>query len=296
MSFIIHERDQDDNDIERYTKRVKLDKDDETSESDASKDHILPPSHALLGIPFPAAKEGQPLNFREPDVGISEYIGSGGARIEGIIKQRSVSSTSWKVVEACIDISGCRFTDFLVFEVDLDGKVIHLKSLGSPDSSNKDDVDTFSSIRAEQDVVMGSVRSGVELAASAETELKDELTEPSNLALPPQPTPDEPWPEHFSASLAPFLNEAQISQVKKVYLEGREPPRVSDAGWAGRNAKLANKESSTEAAELTDTVEDNRKERGGRARGSQQGGKIDERKVISDVCSVQIYVITKNDC
>jgi len=99
MSFIIHERDQDDNDIERYTKRVKLDQDDDTSESDASEDHILPPSHALLKIPLPVVKEGQPLNFREPDVGISEYIGSGGARIEGIIKQRSVSSTSWKLLK-----------------------------------------------------------------------------------------------------------------------------------------------------------------------------------------------------
>jgi tRNA pseudouridine13 synthase len=129
------------------------------------------------------------------------------------------------------------------------------------------------------------------LVASAET---DELTEPSELALPAQPTPDEPWPEHFSTSLASFLNEAQISQIKKMYLEGREIPRVSDSGWAGRNAKLANKEGSTD--ELANTVEDNRNERGGRARGSHQGGKIDERKVISDVRSVQIYVITKKDC
>jgi tRNA pseudouridine13 synthase len=163
-----------------------------------------------------------------------------------------------------------------------------LKSLGSPDLSNKDDVDTSSSIRVEQEAVMGTVQSGVGLVANTETELKDGLTEPSELALPPQPTPDEPWPEHFSASLAPFLNEEQISQVKEMYLEGRELPRVSDSGWAGRNAQLANKERSTEAAKLTDTVEDNRNERGGRTRGSPQGGKIDGRKVISEVRSVQI--------
>ena len=30
-----------------------------------------------------------------------------------------------------------RFTDFLVFEVDQDSKVIHLKSLAMPDSSSK---------------------------------------------------------------------------------------------------------------------------------------------------------------
>ncbi len=101
MSFLIHERDQDDNDVERYTKRVKSDKDEDRSGSSSTptKDHILPPSHALLGIPLPAVKEGQPLNFREPDVGISEYIGNGGAKIEGIIKQRLASSTSWKLLK-----------------------------------------------------------------------------------------------------------------------------------------------------------------------------------------------------
>ena len=162
-----------------------------------------------------------------------------------------------------------------------------MKSLGSPDSSNKD-VDTSSSVRVEQDVAMGTVRSGVELVPNTETELEDGLTGPSELALPPQPTSNEPWPEHFSASLAPFLNEALISQVKNMYLEGRDLPRVSDSGWAGRNAKLVNKERSTESAELANTVEDNRNERGGRARGSLQGGKIDGRKVISEVRSVQI--------
>lgn len=98
MSSTIHEREQDDNDIERYSKRVKLDDDGRSSPENPSStsigDHILPPSHNLLGIPLPAAKEGQPLNFREPDVGISEYIGHGEAKIEGIIKQRSVDS--WK--------------------------------------------------------------------------------------------------------------------------------------------------------------------------------------------------------
>ena len=53
-------------------------------------EHVLPPSHALLGIPLPVAKEGQPLNFLEANVGISEYIGRGDAKVEGIIKQRSL--------------------------------------------------------------------------------------------------------------------------------------------------------------------------------------------------------------
>ena len=93
-SLVIHEREQDEADLERYAKRVKLDDTAENS-SDAHNDarsqpSILPPSHALLGIPMPVAQEGRPLNFLEADVGISEYIGRGEAKIEGIIKQRSL--------------------------------------------------------------------------------------------------------------------------------------------------------------------------------------------------------------
>jgi tRNA pseudouridine13 synthase len=90
-SLVIHEREQDDADIERYSKRAKLDDEAAREESPAnSVEHVLPPSHALLGIPLPIAKEGQPLNFLEADVGISEYVGRGEAKVEGIIKQRSV--------------------------------------------------------------------------------------------------------------------------------------------------------------------------------------------------------------
>ena len=93
FSPVIHEREQDDADLERYTKRSKTDF--ETKEEQAATihnghneqvEHILPPSHALLGIPLPVAKEA--LNILEKDVGISEYIGRGEAKVEGIIKQR----------------------------------------------------------------------------------------------------------------------------------------------------------------------------------------------------------------
>jgi tRNA pseudouridine13 synthase len=90
MSLVIHEREQDDADIERYTKRSKIDTDTQEAE------HILPPSHALLGIPLPLAQEGSALNILERDVGISEYIGRGEAKVEGIIKQRSGCSHSLK--------------------------------------------------------------------------------------------------------------------------------------------------------------------------------------------------------
>lgn len=95
-SFVIHEREQDDADVERYYKRAKIDEEGSLEESaveftlNTTAEHVLPPSHALLGIPLPVAKEGQPLNFLEANVGISEYIGRGEAKVEGIIKQRSL--------------------------------------------------------------------------------------------------------------------------------------------------------------------------------------------------------------
>jgi tRNA pseudouridine13 synthase len=88
-SHLVHEREQDDADIERYSKRCKADNDVQesisTSSSTQTTEHILPPSHALLGIPLP---DTSPLNLLEADVGISEYIGREEAKIEGIIKQR----------------------------------------------------------------------------------------------------------------------------------------------------------------------------------------------------------------
>jgi tRNA pseudouridine13 synthase len=92
MSVVVHEREQDDGDIERYTKRAKLDdKATPAVSTESILPHMLPPSHSLLGLPLPVIEEGQPLNFHEPDVGISEYIGRGDAKIEGIIKQRLTS-------------------------------------------------------------------------------------------------------------------------------------------------------------------------------------------------------------
>lgn len=95
-ALVIHEREQDDADVERYSKRSKLDVSDQDSmdvDNNAAiikpdTDHILPPSHALLGIPLPVAKEGAAMNFLESNVGISEYVGHGTSKVEGIIKQR----------------------------------------------------------------------------------------------------------------------------------------------------------------------------------------------------------------
>jgi tRNA pseudouridine13 synthase len=93
-SLTVREREQDDGDVERYSKRSRVDGPDISAgktpqTSDPPSEHVLPPSHALLGIPLPVQQDDAPMNFLETDVGISEYIGRGVPKIEGIIKQRS---------------------------------------------------------------------------------------------------------------------------------------------------------------------------------------------------------------
>ncbi|KAF8974462.1 pseudouridine synthase [Flammula alnicola] len=296
-SLVIHEREQDDADIERYSKRTKLDTDvQETSEdskvalTSSTAEHILPPSHALLGIPLPVAKAGSPMNFLEADVGISEYIGRGEAKVEGIIKQR--------------------FTDFLVFEVDQDSKVIHLKTLGKPESKKDKDKeqpdtpDSPSTMAQSGDVIMAGEEVGTASAPVVVEKFTEGSTEdiniPSKVADAPAAaelkaaTKEEPWPEHFDTALAPFLDSDNLLQLKKIYLEGPEPPRVSDNGWAGRVSSSASGEevSVAEDNEPADKVEekggrDNRRGRGGKrgARGGRGGGRgggrEDTRKVVS---------------
>lgn len=77
---LIHALEHDDN-IAPSPKRIKLD-------LSLQPESVLPPSHSLLGIPLPAAPPGQPINFTEANVGISEYVAKDAPKVEAIIKQR----------------------------------------------------------------------------------------------------------------------------------------------------------------------------------------------------------------
>jgi tRNA pseudouridine13 synthase len=82
-STLIHALEHDDDITAPSPKRIKLD-------SSLQTESVLPPSHSLLGIPLPVAPSGQPINFTEADVGISEYVARGIPKVEAIIKQRYV--------------------------------------------------------------------------------------------------------------------------------------------------------------------------------------------------------------
>jgi tRNA pseudouridine13 synthase len=303
---LAHEREQDDADIERYSKRPKVGGDVQepsgdgtpTSSSAQTTEHILPPSHALLGIAKPVAEEGSPLKFLEADVGISEYIGRGEAKIEGIIKQRSALSLP-SVARLHIN-RDARFTDFLVYEIDQDGKVLHLESLGKPESSKKGkEPKSTSPLNNSEDVVMSVLPDEGSTTAVLDKE-KAEGFSTSNLASTEAKTPnsenklsskEDPWPEHFDVSLSAFLDGDKITELKRIYLEGPEPPRVSDNGWAGRVAGSKGEDVPDELVEIPDAQigMDNRRGRGGKrgGRGAGRGGRADRRedarKVLSEV-------------
>lgn len=111
------------------------------------------------------------------------------------------------------------------------------------------------------------------------------------------PEPTEPWPDRFNKALKPFLSPDGIEQIQKMFLEGPKPPRVSDSGWGGRQAKMSEAGSSGvfNAAPELQKEETWRKDgrgrggrntRGGRGVGSGGGGGRlleDSRKVLSNV-------------
>ena len=194
----------------------------------------------------------------------------------------------------------------MVYEVDFDGRVIHLKSLEKPESAKKDVLETTtpavsSSTVPDEDIKMDGTGDKTEhLVESTEKEDLATTSAPDQKAESPKISAnDGSWHEHFNIALSSFLSEEAILQVKDMYLEGREPPRVSDAGWAGRSAPFVGDrdgEAVSEAvSEATVIVPDKREgnDRGGRGKRGGRGGRgcggrggssrVDHRKVLSNV-------------
>lgn len=188
------------------------------------------------------------------------------------------------------------YTDFLVYEVDLDGKVVNVKSLARSSSDLKrlkdtEDIDSAKSERAsptppDKLTTIVSTESG-DVINDETTKLPDEVI--------PEPHPDDDadsWQDRFDSKLTEYLSDSVILQLKELYLEGPEPPFVSDAGWEGRKAKH-----DAEAMEIDESSSQGRgrggksKRGGGRGRGRGGKGIVDNRKVVTDVCSLELETI-----
>jgi tRNA pseudouridine13 synthase len=173
-----------------------------------------------------------------------------------------------------------RFTDFLVFEVDLDGKSIHLKSIGKPASLGNDD---------------GTVPVGLEQEGAMD--ILPDSTPGKDASAPPNDdhSSQKPnvlvWQDYFAADLAPFLNPECIQQLKDLYLQGRNPPRVSDSGWAGCKARSSDDQKGVaQSAEQTTTleVEQSHKQWGG---SNKTAERADDRKVVSEVLVFESLIL-----
>ena len=196
----------------------------------------------------------------------------------------------------------------------MDYNVIHIKSLDIPVSSPKKDKDEATS--AVTPVVETALMEGIEDHGDVPSILTDEPTEATPV-IPVESSAEtgkskqkqsehkEPWPDRFTAALTPFLSEEAVEQVKIMFLEGSEPPRVSDNGWGGRPARPSDADTA-EASNVPEPTQEilgeykgrrgkDRNNRGGRGgRGGRAGGRReDTRKVLSDVrLSCHVYYCT----
>jgi tRNA pseudouridine13 synthase len=266
--------------------------------TDAPKEAILPPSHSLLGTSPPMQDEsGAIIRLKESDVGISEYIAKNVPKINGIIKQRY----ALKLIPKDVPLTVRRFTDFLVYEVDQDSNVVHIKSLGipaPPEKKAKNVEEPASEVNADAPSGEPTVKEGTEAETSPEA-LDRAPGESSK-----QASSTEPWPNSFTTRLSPFLSTEKIEEVKKMFLEGPEPPFVSDTGWSGRQATKANESGGSGSTNVEENVETRKESEGKRGsskrgrdrsgRGGRGGGRSvreDRRRVTSEVRALIAHII-----
>ena len=179
-------------------------------------------------------------------------------------------------------------------EVDLDGNVIHVQSLEMPSSEGKKKANLEGAETKEE---APTVQETPKESVTATDVAIDTSTGKSEVVMDAAPSEEEPWPEHFNASLMLYLSKEQVEELKKIFLEGPEPPFVSDSGWSGRQAKTtqSTEDNLSEAPASVEPPPTDR-ERGtkgkrGRDRGGRRGGRggwggttrEDHRRVISNV-------------
>ena len=191
----------------------------------------------------------------------------------------------------------------MVYEVDQDSSVVHIKTIGMPEPPAKKSKEAEGrSIEVDGDVPPHTAtESGTDpLAETHDVAQRDSAEQAS------PHVPGVPWPDSFTTRLAPFLSAAQIEDVKKMFLEGHNAPFVSDAGWSGRLASKTNDSSTSDSGAVGEEADTNTREkdeavrgggrrvRGGRGGRGSRGGRggrpvvEDHRKVISDVRPVSI--------
>jgi tRNA pseudouridine13 synthase len=214
---------------------------------------------------------------------------------------------SFLITEKIISRAFHRFTDFLVYEVDLEGHVAHIESLAMPESPTVKDKSVLSTSLdpaslegsfAQSIATEGIARDSVD-AVTARMGVHLEQF-PEGLASSEEKWENakvqESWTEHFNTVLAPFLSPDVVAELKALFLEGPEPPRINDAGWSGRQANITRECTDGDSPSVLETNEKGKrvkKVRGGQGRRTGNG-KEDHRKVLSNVCLFSVTLALRN--
>ena len=177
----------------------------------------------------------------------------------------------------------------MVFEIDQQERVLHLKSLESPESSSTPD--TSNNTQPQESIASVSQP---QATPSAEPLRPPEVSE--DTPAPTQVQEGYLWSEDFTAVLGKFLSPPVLDRLKQMYEEGPEPPFASDSGWGGRQARQEESGIIEETpVETTPKGGRGRGRRGRGGRGKDRGGRAerrDDRRVITEVriVSLQLYV------
>lgn len=161
---------------------------------------------------------------------------------------------------ACSYIYIRRFSDFMVYEVGLDGEILHLKDINPPidtlkdakvetgaGEAKKEDAPTEPATENKEDVTQGDDQEmeqadDVEEADPVEDEEQPEReAEPAadNLDLPEtlrfESAPE--WPTETTRELLKLLKEETIVKLHDLFLEGRTPPKGAAPSASGLTAE-----------------------------------------------------------
>lgn len=181
-----------------------------------------------------------------------------------------------------------RFTDFLVFEIDQNDRVLHLKSLSPPEPSSVPD--------ASNDVIPQESTSSTpqpQAIPSPDPAPATKVTEV--VSVPIEMQGRYAWSEDFTAVLEKFLPPSVIDGLKEMYEEGPEPPFVSDSGWSSRQAKQEEFGITEDTPSETTSKRGRGRARGGRGgrggnRGLRAGKREDTRRVVTEVCTFSLNI------
>ena len=180
-----------------------------------------------------------------------------------------------------VPTSHFRFTDFLVFEIDQNDRVAHLKSLEPPEPSSAPD--------AHNDATpQESSTPAPEPQTTPSADLAPISGVSGDASGPVIEAQGYVWSEDFTVALEKFLSPLVIGQLKQMYEEGPEPPFVSDSGWGGRQVKQEESEVASEPPVEMTSGRGRGRGRGGRGgrgreRGVRPGTREDNRKVVTEV-------------